>query len=238
MVIPTISFLASIGTWSILCIQVADVDGDTGLGILSCFNLAKLGGVAYFAISLTLNMYLTAAIVYQLLRCKFRTQSILGRRHGRHYDVLSILFVESASMNVFCSAFLLVSNIVVNSNVPIHQKMVWKGVFEVFVAITPAVQVRHISMCPLPSFNDRCLQTCSNYLIIYRGTQGFCSSWNDTATRNPISIALQPPAIELSNRADANNEKSITWSTAYYTRLYTVDGSLRDNHFLPVEICV
>lgn len=87
----------------------------------------------YFTISLALSTFLAGAIVYQLLKCKFQTQSILGREHGKHYRVLSVLFIESALMNVVCSAFLLLSDIVaVMNDDPTQLSPVWDGMFQIF----------------------------------------------------------------------------------------------------------
>ncbi|KAK7679961.1 hypothetical protein QCA50_016907 [Cerrena zonata] len=131
----------------------------------------------YFIISMTLNITLTSLIILRLLRCRAQTQKALGNQHGRHYNMISIMFVESAFMSFICSVLILASfqdNIASNFGMTL----------EIWVAVTPAVQA------------------CANHLIVYRGARGFYGSWkSDDAsveTQSTVAFSGSQPTADLS----------------------------------------
>lgn len=91
----------------------------------------------YFAITLALNIILTSLIVLRLWQCKVQSRKVLGDGHGKHYNVLSIVFMESAFMNAVCSILLLASSLSGRAS----QSPTMVLMFAVWAAITPAVQV-------------------------------------------------------------------------------------------------
>ena len=127
--------------------------------------------LVYFAITLVLNLTLTSLILLRLWQCKVQLRETLGNGYGKHYSVLSIVFIESASMNAICSVLLLISSVygVVG---PVGHPM--GLLLNVWVAITPAVQVTS-SHSIIHSHSNTYVfcfsKACSNYLIIYRGTR-------------------------------------------------------------------
>ncbi|KAK7680042.1 hypothetical protein QCA50_016988 [Cerrena zonata] len=140
---------------------------------LSCmkgfFTESSRSSLAYFVITLALNIILTSLIVSRLWYCKLQLRETLGDGYGKHYDILSIVFVESAFMNAVCSILLLASSLwVVNPNISQTMGMM----LDIWLGVTPAVQA------------------CSNYLIIYRGTKGWYGSWSSDATITNPSIAV------------------------------------------------
>lgn len=111
----------------------------------------------YFATSLALHVSLTMLIVGRLLKCKMQAQGILVDSYGKHHDLISVLFVESALMNAACSAVLL-------AIFPFGRVPRFNMTFVVCFAVTPAVL---LSLCSLYPNNLLCFQACANYLIIY-----------------------------------------------------------------------
>lgn len=106
------------------------------MSIVFCvFGLERSFSVAtaYFSASLALNVSLTSLIVFRLLSCKLQAQKALGQGYGKHYTLISILFVESAFANAVCSIMLLASYIGMSVNIIMT--------FDVWIALTPAVQV-------------------------------------------------------------------------------------------------
>ena len=118
-----------------------------------CLGRAYVGSLiynawtlAYCTVTLALNITLTSLIVWRLQRCKDQLQKTLGAGHGKHYNILTTVFIESAFLNVVCSALLLAS---AASNP--DRKRMWSftnestitmyWLFDVWAAITPAVQV-------------------------------------------------------------------------------------------------
>ena len=99
-------------------------------GLQSSFNIAT----TYFSASLALNVVLTSLIVSRLLKFKLEAQKILGTGYGKHYTLISIVFVESAFLNAVCSILLLASYLEMTINITMT--------FDVWIAITPAIQVR------------------------------------------------------------------------------------------------
>ena len=135
----------------------------------------------YYSISLTLQIFLTISIIIRLLKCRNRTEAVLGKTFVKHYSLLSVVFVESAIMNVICSLFLFISSIPITPSAKTWMSFSYTS-YEIFLAITPAVQVctLPLSRKPLVSTKTRvALQACSNYLIIYRGAKGYETSWTD-----------------------------------------------------------
>ena len=100
--------------------------------------------LAYCSVTLVLNLTLTSLIVWRLWQCKVQLQKALGAGHGKHYSVLTTVFIESAFLNVVCSILLLAS-----SAVNPHREeygYLWENdtlywLFDVWAAITPAIQV-------------------------------------------------------------------------------------------------
>ena len=101
----------------------------------------------YLSLSLILQIFLTIAVVHRLLKCKAEAQSILGHTCVKHYNILSMIFAESAFMNVICSLCLLLSSVIpLPSAAPVviqglEQLPLSIGCFQTFLAMTPAVQV-------------------------------------------------------------------------------------------------
>ncbi|KAK7680886.1 hypothetical protein QCA50_016196 [Cerrena zonata] len=124
---------------------------------------------AYFVITLTLNIILTTLIVLRLWQCKLQLRKVLGNEHGKHYDILSVVFVESASMNAVCSILLLASSLY--RTIPVESPIMG-NLLDVWVGVTPAVQA------------------CSNCLIIYRGTKRLYGSWSNNVTITNLSTAV------------------------------------------------
>ena len=122
---------------------------------LGCLGRAYTGSLiynawtlAYCTVTLALNITLTSLIVWRLQQCKDQLQKTLGAGHGKHYNILTTVFIESAFLNVVCSALLLAS---AASN-PVRKgmwgyfltnrsTMTMYWLFDVWAAITPAVQV-------------------------------------------------------------------------------------------------
>ncbi|KAK7680041.1 hypothetical protein QCA50_016987 [Cerrena zonata] len=139
----------------------------------------------YFANTLALNIILTSLIVLRLWQCKVQLREVLGVEHGQHYNILSLVFVESAFMNAVCSILLLASLLSVSKSPTVGL------MFAVWIAITPAIQA------------------CSSYLIIYRGTKGWYGSWSNNATvTNPSTVAFGTPPPS-SSRAFERSEDGL-----------------------------
>ena len=101
----------------------------------------------YMTLSLVLQIFLTAAIIIRLLKCKAEAKSVLGRNNVGHYGFLSIVFAESATMNVICATFLFTASLPdwFQKSYVFHSGNWWKfthNCFPVLLAITPAIQVR------------------------------------------------------------------------------------------------
>ena len=113
----------------------------------------------------------------------------MGNGYGRHYSVLSIVFIESASLNAICSVLLLISSVYGVAG-PVGHPM--GLLLNVWVAITPAVQVTS-SHSIIHSHSNTYVfcfsKACSNYLIIYRGTRGSYGSWSNNVT------TVAPPSV-------------------------------------------
>ncbi|KAK7680885.1 hypothetical protein QCA50_016195 [Cerrena zonata] len=143
--------------------------------------------LSYAATTLALNLLLTTLIILRLWQRKTQLRKVLGTSHGRHYDVLSIVFVESASMNAIFSILFLASTVVMSQTM--------ESMFFVWIAATPVVQA------------------CSNYLIIYRGSKGWYGSWsNDVTIANPsVTSAFRTSSSQtLENNAPDDNLSEIS----------------------------
>ncbi|KAK7679981.1 hypothetical protein QCA50_016927 [Cerrena zonata] len=169
----------------IVLLPVLLLIASTAMSIVFCvFGLERSFSVAtaYFSASLALNVSLTSLIVFRLLSCKLQAQKALGQGYGKHYTLISILFVESAFANAVCSIMLLASYIGMSVNIIMT--------FDVWIALTPAVQA------------------CANYLIIYRGSQGFYGSWsNEVTTPGPTSLVFD---VTSTSRLEGNREEDDT----------------------------
>ena len=109
--------------------------------------------VAYFSVSLALQIFLTTAIILRLLKCKHQTKSVLGNRHVKHYSLLSAMFVESALPNVICSLFFFIFSLPIRPTNGSWKNFTNVG-WEVFTSIMPAVQVYISSLsCNLLALN-------------------------------------------------------------------------------------
>ena len=96
----------------------------------------------YFSFSLILQVFLTIGIIYRLLRCKKQARSALGKTCDIYYNLLSMIFAESALMNVMCSLFLLVTSLPFPLTLAGGSWHHFTNIaFQVFIAIAPAVQV-------------------------------------------------------------------------------------------------
>ena len=95
----------------------------------------------YSSISLGLQLFLTIAIILRLLKHTAQTQSVLGEASVGHYSFLSIVFAEAAVMNVICSLFLFIASFPTRYLYGSWESFAQKC-YEIFTAITPAVQVR------------------------------------------------------------------------------------------------
>ncbi|KAK7679993.1 hypothetical protein QCA50_016939 [Cerrena zonata] len=172
IVIPTLLLLASTACLALTCaigsfnFSISPTDyNDTFLFhllIRSDFNFNAI----YFILTLILNVVLTCLIILRLWMCKRRLQKVLGDGHGKHYSTLSIVFVESGSMNVVCSIMLLASLF------GFHYYLS----FDIWVALSPAVLA------------------CSNYSIIYRSSLGLYGSQSSRiSTRNHCTVVFASP---------------------------------------------
>lgn len=92
--------------------------------------------MTYFAVTLALNVVLTSLIIFRLWQCKVQLQDIMGEGHGKHYNVISTVFVESAFMNAVCSILLLASSLTNGTTMG--------ALLDIWVAATPAVQVSNV----------------------------------------------------------------------------------------------
>ncbi|KAK7679959.1 hypothetical protein QCA50_016905 [Cerrena zonata] len=143
---------------------------DVDIPLFDGINLAE----AYFGTSLALNVSLTLLIVCRLLKCKLQSQKVLGEAHVKHYTVITMLFVESAFMNAVCSIILLATYTSTGYTFLVDTGLV----FTICISAMPAVQA------------------CANYLIIYRGTQGFYGSWsNEVSVSNAQTISFRSPDV-------------------------------------------
>ena len=201
----------------------AQANRPLALGVVTCFWIQSIVGVPYFAVSLALNIFLTTAIVCRLLECRRETRSVLGKQHGKHYSFLTILFIESALMNVICSIFLLLSSVQINLSrfTNYSGRESFDDVFQAFLAVTPAIQVCSFIVSWFAIFwYGSYHQACSNYLIIYRGSKGLHSSWTDAVSVQPqttltffhtdsiedgTSSSLSLPRWELISATGPNN---------------------------------
>ena len=105
----------------------------------------------FLSLSLTLQVFLTGAVIHRLLRHKAETQAILGQTYAKHYNILTVIFAESALMNVICSLCLLFSSILPSFD----SESKSSTCFQTFLAITPAFQVRlFLSLAALFSFTE------------------------------------------------------------------------------------
>ena len=99
-----------------------------GLSLYSALPLAY--GIAYFSISLSVNIILTILIVARLLMFRRTLLAHLPRAHSGHYLSLATLVIESAALySIFAVAFLV--SYALNS--PISQ---------IWLAVAQAAQVR------------------------------------------------------------------------------------------------
>ena len=99
-----------------------------GLSLYSALPLAY--GIAYFSISLSVNIILTILIVARLLMFRRTLLAQLPRAHSGHYLSLATLVIESAALySIFAVAFLV--SYALNS--PISQ---------IWLAVAQAAQVR------------------------------------------------------------------------------------------------
>lgn len=90
----------------------------------------------YYAVTLTLNVLLTSLIVFRLWQSKVQLRTVMGDGYGKHYNLISTVFVESAFMNAVCSILLLASALCGHVNLT-----PMASTFPIWLAITPAVQV-------------------------------------------------------------------------------------------------
>ena len=78
----------------------------------------------------------------QCIRCKKQARSALGKTCDIYYNLLSMIFAESALMNVICSLFLLVTSLPFPLSLAGGSWHHFTNIaFQVFIAIAPAVQV-------------------------------------------------------------------------------------------------
>ena len=115
--------------------------------VLACFGGLGSGisTLVYCTTTLALNIILTSLIVLRLWQCKVQLQNTLGVDHGKHYSVLSTVFIESACLNAVCSVLLLASSV---DGIEMGTDSVMPLLFDVWAAITPAIQASFL--CPLP----------------------------------------------------------------------------------------
>lgn len=98
-----------------------------GLSFYSALPLAY--GISYYALSLSVNMVLTALIIIRLYQYRRMVTSTLPAEYARHYVTLGTVFVESAALySVFALTFLITYAV----NNPINQ---------VFLSVAQATQV-------------------------------------------------------------------------------------------------
>ena len=131
--------------WLIGFACVDSSDYDIAIGILAMGikdDARNFFSLIYFAISLSLNVFLTVMVVWRLLRRRIQIQSTLGQEHGKPYSFLATIFAESALMNIICTLGLLVTTAQVPPYHTSEDYMSWTSViFYLFVAITPSIQV-------------------------------------------------------------------------------------------------
>ena len=77
-------------------------------------------GIAYWSMSVALNLGITSAIVARLLFMRSRLQSVLGPRHTELYTSVAALLIESAALySVWALA-----NIILYARVDVMQNIV------------------------------------------------------------------------------------------------------------------
>ena len=114
----------------------------------------------YFGISLSLNILLTLLIVGRMWYYTREGQAVFGHAYGKHYTIISSMFIESAALYAICSILLLATYAIQH---PINQ--IWFG-------LSPSVQVRKtfwLKMwlkCWPPHIQTRWLQTISLFTVL------------------------------------------------------------------------
>ena len=129
-----------IGLACVDCSDCAVAIGIQAMGIKD--DARNFFGLIYFAISLSLNVFLTVMIVWRLLRRRIQIQSTLGQEHGKSYNFLATILAESALMNIMCTLGLLVTTAQGPLNYTSEDYVSsTSAIFYLFVAITPSIQV-------------------------------------------------------------------------------------------------
>lgn len=115
-------------------------------------------------------MTLTSLILARLWRCKVQLRKTLGDGYGKHYSILSTVFIESAFMNAVCSILLLASS---SYGLVSPVRATMGLLLDVWISITPAIQVgpSHPSFFPHPMFT-RCLRLVRITLSSIAGHKG------------------------------------------------------------------
>ncbi|SJL15723.1 uncharacterized protein ARMOST_19227 [Armillaria ostoyae] len=91
-VVPAVIFLAGIGTSVGLCVSLAKAEDSFWAHTTIRF------GIAYWAISVSLNVIFTCLIIIRLLIIRRQVKAIIGSSHGTHYTSIVAILVESASL--------------------------------------------------------------------------------------------------------------------------------------------
>ncbi|KAG7452005.1 uncharacterized protein BT62DRAFT_275787 [Guyanagaster necrorhizus] len=90
--VPAVLFLAGIGTSTGLVVSIAKSEESFWA------NSSVHFGIAYWTISVSLNVIFTCLIITRLLIIRRQVKAIIGSSHGTHYTSIVAILVESASL--------------------------------------------------------------------------------------------------------------------------------------------
>ena len=139
MIIPVGFYLVSLGTsngYISYFLYSEHVIGSFVLDAVPPFNLSSQSApmLLFFCASFALNVTLTALIIFRLQACRSQARKILGGDYGKHYNILTAIFAESAFMNAIMSALIFASIFQTRSKI-------LNMLYDFWLAITPSVQV-------------------------------------------------------------------------------------------------
>ena len=149
MLIPAGFYLLSLGIFYSPIVDLQYTEYKIGSFLLNAtppftLGLSDTPMLLYFSASLALNVILAALIIFRLQACRSQTKKILGNGFGKHYNILTTIFAESAFMNAIMSALIFAS--IFQNNFQVFGML-----YDFWIAITPSVQVSMSSM--LKSFS-------------------------------------------------------------------------------------
>ncbi|KAL0955957.1 hypothetical protein HGRIS_002139 [Hohenbuehelia grisea] len=171
--LPCLLYLASITMGLFWLIQISTTSPFKASGV----NWT----LPYFTLSLSVNIFITIAIVVRLLIHRHRITSAFGWRHGAHYTSIATMIVESATIS---SSFYLL--------------------FLIPYVATPTSA--SLSFVFLPSMGQ--VQIIATLLIMYRVASG--NSWDTARVESVISIRQHPIRMSQAMRVKPVDGTSIS----------------------------